>query len=247
MGEVLQGGFLSNIRGKRRRNRAIPGTKDYWDAWRIYFCWEQGWKGEQFYCHTSIKGKIVDLTPTYIIVNNNDIGYFINISLNSYSKINGEKEKGNDEVLIFIHQVIREDANILFGFINKSEREIFRHLISVSGVGANTARMILSSLSPVEIQNAILNSNVNVLKSVKGIGAKSAQRIIIDLKDKLGKESDIDEIFAGTDNTIKEESLSALVMLGFSKKLVDKEVTKILSKDKNLNVEEVVKTALKRL
>ena len=189
-----------------------------------------------------IKGKLVELTPTYAIIETNGIGYFINISINSYSQLSNQ-----ENCILYIHQVIREDTNILFGFFNKNEREIFRYLISVSGIGANTARMMLSSLSPVEIQQAIISNNVTLLKSVKGIGAKSAQRIIIDLKDKLGKVSDSDDIFISQDNTIKEETLSALIMLGFTKKSIEKILDKLLINNKNLSVEELIKLSLKQL
>ena len=146
-----------------------------------------------------------------------------------------------------MHEVIREDSHQLFGFAEKEERDIFRLLISVSGVGATTARMMLSSLSPGEIEKAILESDINTLKSVKGIGLKSAQRIIVDLKDKLGKQSGTGEIFAFTDNTKREEALSALVMLGFGKSAVLKVLDRIIREDKNLTVEDIIKKALKSL
>ena len=189
-----------------------------------------------------IKGKLESLTPTYAVVENEGIGYIINISLNTYSKLTNL-----DFCQLFIHQVIREDANILFGFFEKGEREIFRLLISVSGVGANTARMMLSSLSAGEIQSAIMNSDVEVLKSIKGIGAKSAQRIIVDLKDKIDKVDEISEIFVRQDNTIKDEALSALVMLGFSKKPVEKILEKLMSVNNDFTVEDLIKQGLKRL
>ena len=141
--------------------------------------------------------------------------------------------------------MVREDAQILYGFGSREEREIFRMLISVSGVGANTARLILSSLSPDEITHAILSGNVAVLQGIKGIGAKSAQRIIVDLKDKVGKGAGIDELFLSQDNTSRDEALSALVALGFPKKTVEKILTRILSEQPDLSSEEVVKAALK--
>ena len=189
-----------------------------------------------------IKGKLVNLTPAYAVIDNSGIGYFINISLNTFSQIQGKKD-----CQLFIHQVIREDANILYGFLNNSEREIFRQLISVSGIGSNTARMILSSMNPGEIIEAITSGNVLVLKSVKGIGAKTAQRIIIDLKDKVGKSGEEDDIFFSQNNTIKDEALSALVMLGFARNTVNKVLDKNLTKESNLNVEELIKKALKQL
>jgi Holliday junction DNA helicase RuvA len=146
-----------------------------------------------------------------------------------------------------VHEVIREDSHQLFGFAEKEERDIFRLLISVSGVGAATARMMLSSLSHDEIEKAILTSDVNTLKSIKGIGLKSAQRIIVDLKDKVGKQSGTGEIFAFTDNTKREEALSALVMLGFGKSAVFKVLDRIIREEKNLTVEELIKKALKSL
>jgi Holliday junction DNA helicase RuvA len=189
-----------------------------------------------------IKGTVSQLTPTFITLETGGIGYFINISLNTFSKL-----EGKGEAKILIHESIREDAHQLFGFADSTEREIFRHLISVSGVGANTARMMLSSVAPQEIERAILGSDVNLLKSVKGIGLKTAQRIIVDLKDKLGKHAGSGEIFAFSDNTNREEALSALVMLGFAKNAVSKVLDKIVRDEKNLTVEDMIKRALKNL
>lgn len=189
-----------------------------------------------------IKGKIADLNPTSIVVEVGGIGYFVNISLITYSKLNGKKE-----ILLFTHQIVREDAHILYGFAEKNERELFRNLISVNGVGASTAMLMLSSLNPDEIVAAVTTENVAVLKGVKGIGAKTAQRIIIDLKDKLAKLPDSGQILFTTDNTIKNESLSALVMLGFVKRDAEKIVNKILLEQPDATVESVIKQALKRL
>lgn len=189
-----------------------------------------------------IKGEIKEISPTHIILDNNGIGYFINISINTYSKFSG-KESG----IILIHELIREDTHQLYGFFDKKERDLFLLLISVSGVGSNTARVMLSSLSPDEIKNAILQNNVNLLKSIKGIGAKSAERIIIDLRDKVGKIEDGDQIIVSLDNTIKEEALSALVMLGFPKAKVDKFLNAILKENNDLTVENLIKEALKRI
>jgi len=189
-----------------------------------------------------IKGKLAELTPTFIIVENEGIGYYISVSLSTFSKL-----EGRNDCKILIHEVIREDSHQLFGFAEKEERDIFRLLISVSGVGAGTARMMLSSLSHDEIEKAILTSDVNTLKSIKGIGLKSAQRIIVDLKDKVGKQSGTGEIFAFTDNTKREEALSALVMLGFGKSAVFKVLDRIIREEKNLTVEELIKKALKSL
>lgn len=188
-----------------------------------------------------IKGKI-DLNPTFVIVENQGIGYFLNISLNTFAKLEGKTES-----ILLVHEVIREDSHQLFGFADKEEREIFRLLISVSGVGAGTARMMLSSLNPVEIEQAILGSEVNTLKGVKGIGLKTAQRIILDLKDKLGKQPGTGEIFSFTDNTKREEALSALVMLGFGKNAVIKVLDRIIREEKGLTVEDLIKRALKNL
>lgn len=189
-----------------------------------------------------IKGEIKEISPAHVIIDNNGIGYFINISVNTFSKLSG-KEKG----IIFIYEVIREDAHQLFGFFDKTERSIFLQLISVSGVGANTARVMLSSLTPDEIQSAIIHSDINLLKSIKGIGAKTAERIIVDLRDKVGKLKDGDQIVTSLDNTIKEEALSALVMLGFPKAKVDKIINEILKENKGLSVENLIKESLKRI
>lgn len=189
-----------------------------------------------------IKGAVVSLKPSHIIVEANSIGYFITISLNSYTQLNGQ-----ENVKLFLHQVIREDAHQLFGFATEAERELFRMLISVNGIGSNTAIMMFSSLSPDEISHAILNENVNLLKSIKGIGIKTAQRVIIDLKDKVGKSPISEQFVASADNTLRVEALSALVMLGFAKKPAEKEVDKILAAQPNLSVENVIKLALKSL
>jgi len=189
-----------------------------------------------------IKGTITQTTPTFVVVETAGIGYYVNISVNTFSKL-----EGKSDFKILIHEVIREDAHQLFGFAEAGEREIFRLLISVSGVGANTARMMLSSLSPGEIEKAIASSDVHVLQGVKGIGLKTAQRIIVDLKDKIGKHAGSGEIFSLTDNTNREEALSALVMLGFAKSAVAKVLDKIVREEKSLTVEDMIKRALKNL
>lgn len=189
-----------------------------------------------------IEGRIIEKTPAYLVLQDGGTGYYINISLFTYSGIPIEGESR-----VYIHQVIREDANILYGFHTREEREIFRLLISVSGIGANTARMILSSLNPDEVTQAIMEGNVSALQGIKGIGAKTAQRIIVDLKDKIAKGVNIDELFISERNTIREEALSALTALGFGKKQAEKVVHKLLSKEPDLSVEEVVKQALKLL
>ena len=189
-----------------------------------------------------IQGKVTRITPAFLTIETGGVGYFINISLSTFSKL-----EGKEQYKILVHEVIREDSHQLFGFADEEEREIFRFLISVSGVGAATARMMLSSLSSTEIEKSIIGSDVNVLKSVKGIGLKTAQRIIVDLKDKLGKPSGSGEIFAFSDNTRREEALSALVMLGFAKSAVIKVLDKIAREEKDLSVENLIKRALKNL
>jgi Holliday junction DNA helicase RuvA len=189
-----------------------------------------------------IKGTVAGLNPASVVVEAGGVGYFINISLNTYSKLSGK-----NQVNLFTHQIVREDAHLLYGFADKKERDLFRNLISVNGVGPNTAIMMLSSLEPDEIVNAVATENVILLKAVKGIGAKTAQRIIIDLKDKLGKLPESSQNLFLADNTIRNESLSALVMLGFAKKDSEKVVSKILQELPEATIENVVKQALKRL
>ena len=189
-----------------------------------------------------LQGKITEIKPSNLVLEIGGVGYFIQISLNTFSKLKNQKE-----AKVYIHQVVREDALLLYGYAQKSEREIFRYLISVSGVGANTAIVMLSSLSPGEIKNSILTENENVLKSVKGIGAKTAKRIILDLKDKIGKaETDDSKIIMPTNDTIEEAS-SALIMLGFNKKAIEKIMPKLHKEDPDVSVENLVKKALKRL
>lgn len=191
-----------------------------------------------------IKGEFAELNPTAVTLETNGIGYLINISLNTYTKLSGQKN-----TKLFIYEAIREDAYILFGFYDKSEREIFIQLIGVSGIGANTARMILSSLNPQELATVIATDNVNALKSVKGIGLKTAQRIIIDLKDKIKIESLDPELalVAAATNPSGEEAIAALVMLGFAQNASQKVVAKILKDSPQSTVEEIIKMALKML
>ena len=189
-----------------------------------------------------IKGEIAEITPTYTVIDNNGIGYFVNISLNTYTSLQNSKN-----ATIYIYEAIREDAHILYGFHNKHEREMFMLLISVSGVGPNSARMILSSLSPSELETAIATSGVAALKAVKGIGAKTAQRIIVDLKDKIKAPSDTLNIQVPANNEIFDEALAALVMLGFSQQASQKVLKKLLSGTQELNVENVIKKALKMM
>ncbi len=189
-----------------------------------------------------IKGHIVEASPAHCVVENNGLGYFINISVYTYSQLQNQKE-----IQLFLFENIREDAYNLYGFFETTEREMFKHLISVSGIGANTARMMLSSMSPAEIQEAITGGNVNALKGIKGIGAKTAQRVIVDLTDKLGKEPLDQKLFTESNNTTKEEALSALVMLGFVKQSAQKVVDKILASEPDCKVEDVIKKSLKML
>ncbi|MDG5800474.1 Holliday junction branch migration protein RuvA [Marinilabiliaceae bacterium ANBcel2] len=189
-----------------------------------------------------ISGKITESSPAHIVINNNGIGYLLHISLNTYSAV---KEK--QECTLLIYENIREDAFSLYGFHNHEERNLFIHLISVSGIGANTARMMLSSLPPDELKLAIQSENTAQIKSIKGIGLKTAQRVIVDLKDKLGKEHADEKLFGKADNTMREEALSALVMLGFAKSASQKAVDKILQSNPDSRVEDIIKKALKML
>jgi holliday junction DNA helicase RuvA len=190
-----------------------------------------------------IKGTLVKKSPTGVVIDCNGVGYYINISVFTYSQL-GQV----DPCKVFTHLSIKEDAHTLYGFADEEERRLFRNLISVSGVGASTARMMLSSLSPSDIQHAIINGNVSVLQSIKGIGAKSAQRIIIDLKDKLLKSDNLSQVPLSLNNTIKEEALSALLTLGFAKSGVEKVLEQVIKNNGiNLPVEQMVKMALKSL
>lgn len=189
-----------------------------------------------------IEGQIDEINPALLVIESNGVGYAVHISLNTFSALNGKKQ-----ARIFTHLIVREDAHLLYGFSSRSERELFRQLLSVNGVGAATALMMLSSLSPDEIISAISTENINLLKSVKGIGLKTAQRIIIDLKDKLSKVPVTGQILVPSDNTLQNEALSALVMLGFSRKDAEKAVVGILTGMPGANVETVIKQALKRL
>lgn len=189
-----------------------------------------------------LRGEIADLNPAQAVVDVGGVGYAIHISLNTFTALNGQKS-----AKIFTYLIVREDAHILYGFATTAERELFRNLLSVNGVGAATALMMLSSLSPDEIVSAITTENVNTLKSVKGIGLKTAQRIIIELKDKLGKIPVSEQILIPSDNTIHNEALSALVMLGFVRKDAEKAIAGILKENSGLSVEAVIKQALKRI
>jgi Holliday junction DNA helicase RuvA len=187
-----------------------------------------------------IKGSIVDLSPAGVVIETADIGYFVRISLVTYSELNG-----NGNAKLYLHQIIREDAHILFGFYGKDERELFRLLISVNGIGSNTAMMMLSTYKPEELQNAILTENVGLLKNIKGIGIKTAQRVIIDLKDKIGKLPAGDLTIAAGITPIRSEAVTALELLGFNKKAVEKLVDQILADQSGISVESLIKLALK--
>lgn len=191
---------------------------------------------------THIRGKLVEKNPTFVVIECNGIGYYLNISLNTYSKI-----PDIEAVKLYTYLSVKEDSHTLFGFLDKVEREIFKLLISVSGVGPSIARTMLSSMSPEQIQHAIASEDVVTIQSVKGIGAKTAQRVIIDLKDKIVKTYLLSEDYLESDNTIKEEALSALEVLGFSRKQVEKLVQKIIQDAPNTAVENIIKQALKNL
>ena len=189
-----------------------------------------------------IKGGLIEAAPTYAVVESGGIGYYINISVNTYSQISQAKE-----VLLFLHLIVREDAHLLYGFATKEERKMFRQLIAVSGIGANTAGVMLSSMTVNEIVGAIMTENVNAIKSVKGIGLKTAQRVIIELKDKVGNVEAVEFISGNNSATIKEEALAALVMLGFVKAQAAKVLDKIIAGGGVTTVEQLIKLALKQL
>lgn len=190
-----------------------------------------------------IEGKVSEINPAAVVIDCHGVGYDISISVNTYSQI-----KDLVTCKLLTHLAVREDAMVLYGFARENERILFRHLISVSGVGAGTARLILSSLTPDEVSEAIITGKVAVLQRVKGIGGKTAQRIIIDLKDKLGKDSGLREFLGSPHNTKKEEALSALSMLGFNKALAEKTIEKIMKDDNpEITIEQLIKSALKIL
>lgn len=189
-----------------------------------------------------LKGKLVEKNPTYVVIECGGVGYFVNISLHTYSLISS-----SEEISLVTHLQVKEDSHTLFGFVEKSERQIFRLLISVSGVGASTARTMLSSLAPKQIIDAIAKGDVGTIQSIKGIGAKTAQRIILDLKDKILKVFDMDEVFATPNNTNKDEALSALETLGFTRKQSEKVIDKIVNESPDATVETIIKLALKNL
>ncbi|MEN8776623.1 MAG: Holliday junction branch migration protein RuvA [Polaribacter sp.] len=191
---------------------------------------------------TQIRGRLVEKSPTEVVVDCNGVGYLLHISLNTFSNL-----PDHENVILYTHLSIREDAHTLFGFINKTEREVFKLLISVSGVGPSIARTMCSSMTSEEIQQAIASENVAVIQSVKGIGAKTAQRVIVDLKDKILKTFTLSEDSIGSNNTNKDEALSALEVLGFNRKQSDKVVTSVLKVNPEASVESIIKLALKNL
>lgn len=199
-----------------------------------------------------IQGKLAEINPAFAVIDHQGIGYILQISLNTYTRISGL-----ETCKLYTHQVIREDAQLLFGFAESGERELFRLLISVSGVGPGTARLLLSSLNPDELKDAIVTGKVSVLKAVKGIGEKSAQRIIVDLRDKVDKGSGWTQKVDFSHNTIREESLSGLIILGFPRKVAEKAVEEVMkdmqilalqeNKAVDISVERLIKEALKKL
>lgn len=195
-----------------------------------------------------VRGEIAELSPATAVIDCNGLGYAVNISLNTYSAIQGSKQ-----CKLFIYEAIREDAYVLYGFASKQERELFLLLISVSGIGGNTARMILSALSPAELVNVISSENANLLKTVKGIGLKTAQRVIVDLKDKIKTTGAVAAAGGATglllpaNTEIQEEAIAALTMLGFAPAPSQKVVLAILKEEPDAPVEQVIKLALKRL
>lgn len=191
---------------------------------------------------THLKGKLVEKSPTNVVIEVNGIGYWVNISLTTFSQI-----PDNENIKLYTHLQIKEDSHSLYGFYSKKEREIFRLLISVSGVGTSTARTMLSSLDPQQVVEAISTNNVSIVQSVKGIGSKTAQRLIIELRDKILKIYDLDETYVNSNNTTREEALSALEVLGINKKSSERLVDKIIKENQDISVEEIIKETLKNI
>lgn len=191
---------------------------------------------------THIQGKLVEKNPTDVVIDCNGVGYMLNISLHTFSQIPDQ-----ELIKLYTHLQVKEDSHTLFGFSSLAEREIFRLLISVSGIGASIARTMLSSLAPKQVREGIALGDVALIQSIKGIGAKTAQRVIIELKDKVLKIYDIDEVSAVTSNTNKDEALSALEVLGFNKKQAERVVDKIVANEPEATVESIIKAALKNL
>jgi Holliday junction DNA helicase RuvA len=191
---------------------------------------------------THIQGRLVEKTPTDVVIDCNGVGYHIHISLHTYSKITNA-----ENIKLFTYLQIKEDAHSLFGFVEKSERELFKMLLSVSGIGASIARTMLSSMEPKQILNAIAIADVVTIQSIKGIGSKTAQRVILDLKEKVLKIYNLDEVSISSNNTNKDEALSALEVLGFNKKLAEKVIERIVKDSPDATVESLIKLALKNL
>ncbi len=189
-----------------------------------------------------IKGKVDTISPANIVLDNQGIGYLLNISLTTYTAVSGQPE-----FKLFVHEVIREDTHELYGFATQHERDVFRLLIGVSGVGSNTARLMLSSMNPADLEAAIATAHLAVLKSIKGIGEKTAQRIIVELRDKVGKHKESGAFLTLPDNTTRNEALTGLVMLGFAKPAVEKALDKLLTQTPGLTVEDLIKQALRML
>jgi Holliday junction DNA helicase RuvA len=189
-----------------------------------------------------LQGKLVEKSPTHVVIECGGVGYHVNISLHTYSLLSN-----NDFLKLHTYLQIKEDAHTLFGFVEKSEREIFKHLLSVSGIGSGIARTMLSSLDPKQIANAIASGDVVTIQSIKGIGSKTAQRVILDLKDKMLKLYDLDEVSLAQNNTTRDEALSALEVLGFVRKSSEKVVEKIINEDPESSLESIIKKALKIL
>ena len=191
---------------------------------------------------TQLKGRMIEKSPTEVVIDCNGVGYLVNISLNTFSKLTD-----SESISLFTHLQVKEDSHTLFGFIEKTERNLFRKLISVSGIGASTARTMLSSLSPKEIQSAIISGDVSTIQSVKGIGLKTAQRVIIDLKDKVGLISENDQFIGNISNTNQDEALSALEVLGYNRKQTSKVIEMLINNSPEITVEELIKGALNKL
>ncbi|MCE2614073.1 Holliday junction branch migration protein RuvA [Flavobacteriaceae bacterium D16] len=189
-----------------------------------------------------LNGRMIEKNPTYLVVECAGVGYFVNISLNTFAKVPDQ-----ENIRIYTHLQVKEDSHTLFGFADKTEREIFRLLISVSGIGSSTARTMLSSMSPEQVRDAIASGDVALIQSIKGIGAKTAQRVILDLKDKILKIYNLQEVSTDSNNTNREEALSALEVLGFARKQSEKAVDQVLSQDPSLSAEDIIKRALKNL
>ena len=191
---------------------------------------------------THIQGKLVEKNPTDVVIDCNGVGYLLNISLHTYSQI-----PDLENLKLYTYLIVREDSHTLYGFSTLAEREIFKMLLSVSGIGASTARTMLSSLTPQQVKEGIAHGDIPLIQSIKGIGAKTAARVILDLKDKILKVYDIDELSSVKSNTSKDEALSALEVLGFVRKQAERVVDKIVAQQPDANVETIIKEALKNL